>query len=52
MFKKKRSVREPLAVGQYGNRAQENGVTENEIRWAFYNLGERLELFLQIIGNV
>lgn len=34
------------------HRAQENGVTENEIRWAFYNLGKRLELFLQIIGNV
>lgn len=32
--------------------AQEQGVAGDEIRWAFYTLGKRLELFLQIITNL
>lgn len=32
--------------------AQEQGVAGDEIIWAFYTLGKRLELFLQIIGNL
>lgn len=31
---------------------EEQGVAGDEIRWDFYNLGKRLELFLQIIGNL
>lgn len=46
-------IRNKASMGSaWKHTAQEHGVAEDEVRWVFYTLGKRLELFMQITGKL